>query len=431
LTGTGTWAIKRDLTLINNANQYGYSESNRVNLPDGTYNKRLISFNLGTQDFELEVYKKVTTGLVLVSFDENEEKNTTSLTDKKFYLHSNGIMYFPVFMGGGSISNNQYTNAPITLKKVGNLYTFYQNNAALASGTTTVTSTFINIGGYQEGVIASIRIKLNGVWQSILWNDSATLLDMEYTNLVIPRDESDITKDIFGKDLQFVGRVASDMKFVQSNKGEVAVTTDYGQFNFDCTGVTIVSKEGETTVNINQSNNRLIFTGIGNGSIYHIVLSNGLTFPIAEGSGVVSYAENDSTKTLTWFGNFDWSTQDTYHHNITQGFSLVGSVKVPYKINGAYSNAATNGHNQAETKFKQVTFREDFGASSLHFDQSDLSSKVITYADIANTANVFVNQFPNVKINLETFSPVGIINQSNRQNNGLRRNKDTFFGNNK
>jgi hypothetical protein len=111
--------------------------------------------------------------------------------------------------------------------------------------------------------------------------------------------------------------------------------------------------------------------------------------------------------------------------------SKTDGVKLPYKISGAYSNAATNGHNQAETKLKQNVFREDFGASSLHFDQSDLSSNVITYNDLENTANVFVNQFPNVKINLETFFPSGIINQSNRQNNGLRRNKDTFFGNNK
>jgi hypothetical protein len=421
-------------------------------------------------------------------------------------------------------------------------------------------------------------------------------------SVIIPVDLSNLALNAEGDALQFVGRVASDMKFIQSNKGEVGITNDYGQFNFDCTGVTIVSKEGQTTVNINQSNNRLIFTGIGNGSIYHIVLSNGLTFPIAEGRGVVSYAENDSTKTLTWFGNFDWSTQDTYHHNITQGFtegvnhlpfsetqvfgnesvnnwtefgsqvittnnldafgtntafsstlnvasghfdiyrrvqgltanveytfslyvklgtatdlavtvnttlawnslpynriyttadglntstftridynftpttsrvnlhigknaqtnptapqstgtvffcfaqiqkgsvstpyqktvlSATEGVKLPYKISGAYSNAATNGHNQPRTKLKQVVFREDFGASSLHFDQSDLSSEVITYADIANTANVFVNQFPNVKINLETFFPSGIINQTNRQNNGLRRNKDTFFGNNK
>jgi len=632
-------------------------------------------------------------------------------------------------------------------------------------------------------------------------------------NVIIPVDLSDLALNAEGDALQFVGRVASDMKFVESNRGEVGVTSDYGQFNFDCTGVTVVSKEGQTTVNINQSNNRLIFTGIGNGSIYHIVLSNGLTFPIAEGLGVVSYAENDSTKTLRWFGNFDWSTQDTYHHNINEGFndapyfdgntsavvfdawdlrsstfrmkfiydenapegqiislhdnsnssrilnatvnSTVGSntdlvvqirdfspnniasaswnglvtgkvyelivtlnntaddfttktlngvtstltggdsrgvgsqtantfylgirigggfpfkgiifsceavglhkwnginnwidsignnngvvtnplyVKLPFKIGGVYSNPAASyeegikllgnsygivssnivtgdllsqdyfdftctaaksslrqtgsaqvifsyrnsqtdlvqfflgsttgataqyrandnvlytinyadldntvfvkyrvyldvlnktfslyvndvlfetidlvidaqtltssifsigrifsgtgtgtgkfygiikdisistaansanfelketadliaydkdsisktitfvtvdwlyrriaamGHNQAETKLKQVVFREDFGASSLHFDQSDLSSEVITYADIANTANVFVNQFPNVKINLETFSPAGIINQSNRQNNGLRRNKDTFFGNNK
>jgi hypothetical protein len=417
---------------------------------------------------------------------------------------------------------------------------------------------------------------------------------------IIPIDLSDITKDILGNPLDFSGRVASDMTFVQSNCLEINNTSDYGQLDFDLTGVTITSFEGTATASIDETNNRILFSG-GVGTFYNLILSNGLKFAIAEGLGFTSYAENDQTKQIIWNGGESWALQDTYHNNITQGFtegvnmlkysndfsnsvwvktgissalsdiivmdtsneahritqgnlsltlgtsyamqfkakkvdadwvtfnfhnlidvnyrfiyqfssntftyqdssftsltatvqddgfvllkativathtytdaniaiglSLDGEIdftgdgtssmkikdgqfekntivtyyqetttqsnegiKLPYKIAGAYSNAATNGHNQAETKLKQVVFREDFGASSLHFDQSDLSSKVITYADIANTANVFVNQFPNVKINLETFFPSGIINQSNRQNNGLRRNKDTFFGNNK
>jgi hypothetical protein len=450
LTGAGTWAIKRDLTLTNNANKNGYSGLTSLS---GTTHYNCGSVTIGsnvTWEGEVDIiineygdhilpfgFKDWTAGGGLIFYPNNSVKTwckgVAALSQVVITSDINKLQNFKYGFDGtdlyvdlndsriwvstapdqsGSITGNLEINQQTLVPKQFNI-----KNAKF-------TLNGVLIRNYQNIVPSATLVDLTG-------NQNATAVNGQGSLLVVPRDNSDITKDAINGNLQFVGRVASDMKFVQSNKGEVGITNDYGQFNFDCTGVTIVSKEGETTVNINQSNNRLIFTGIGNGSIYHIVLSNGLTFPIAEGLGVVSYAENDSTKTLTWFGNFDWSTQDTYHHNITQGFSLVGSVKVPYKINGAYSNAATNGHNQAETKLKQVTFREDFGASSLHFDQSDLSSKVITYADIANTANVFVNQFPNVKINLETFFPSGIINQSNRQNNGLRRNKDTFFGNNK
>jgi len=408
LTGTGTWAIKRDLTLINNANKNGYTNASSLDIiTNGDFSNGANNWTVNTAagwTIANGMATRVNTGisggieqLGLIDFGDSY-KLTVSYTEN---LSGNNLI---VFVGQGA------------------------QNIGIIDGDATESGTIVF---YFTSTVAGNNNKLlfnaTGNWRGNITNVKLTNIK----TIIIPRDESDITKDVLGGNLQFVGRVASDMKFVQSNRGEVGATSDYGQFNFDCTGVTVVSKEGQTTVNINQSNNRLIFTGIGNGSIYHINLSNGLTFPIAEGSGSISYAVNDSTKTLTWVGNFDWSTQDTYHHNLTQGFSLVGSVKVPYKINGIFSNAATNGHNQAETKFKQVTFREDFGASSLHFDQSNLSSKVITYADIANTANVFVNQFPNVKINLETFFPSGIINQSNRQNNGLRRNKDTFFGNNK
>jgi|GEM_PF-2412365 len=616
LTGGATWAIKRDITLTNNANNFGYS--------------------VGQSLIPLASSKFATNGIAY--WNTNRADTTYNNTEQSMSVTGTETFSFGIFVAGILILGRDY-NVKFTAKTT-NLFENFasvggNNNLGTVISNPNLTGSFQN---YEFDITASqtnFRIYTQGstLIGSNFTIDNIQLIDK--TTGILSRLESDITKDVLGNNLQFVGRVASDMAFIQSSKGEVGITSDYGQFNFDCTGVTVVSKEGQTTVNINQSNNRLIFTGIGNGSIYHIILSNGLTFPIAEGSGVVSYAENDSTKTLTWFGNFDWSTQDTYHHNITQGFTLSGGVKLPYKINGSYSNPAASyeegikllgnsygivssnivtgdllsqdyfdftctaarsslsqtgsaqmifsyrnsqtdlvqfflgsttgataqyrandnvlytidyadldntvfvkyrvyldvlnktfslyvndvlfetidlvidaqtltssifsigrlfsgtgtgtakfygiikdiyistaansanfelketadliaydkdsisktitfvtvdwlyrriaamGHNQAETKFKQDVFREDFGESSLHFDQSDLSSKVITYADIANTANVFVNQFPNVKINLETFSPVGIINQSNRQNNGLRRNKDTFFGNNK
>ena len=628
LTGRGTWAIKRDLTLINNANQNGYTKFSRF---DGSaYIVVADGFEWSNEwSVEAEVTRTKNGSKTFWGSASNGNYAIQIGDDGIIRARANGTFFSTTNL----IAENIFSKIKVTYTG-GNTgdFKFYINDVLDSTHTNDASSVSqgfaINVGvnnnenqffeGYVRKIISSnnsVNYYTADLFENVTGSgSSATNNSVVFP--IIPRDESDITKDVLGNNLLFVGRVASDMKFVQSNRGEVGITSDYGQFNFDCTGVTVVSKEGQTTVNINQSNNRLIFTGIGNGSIYHIVLSNGLTFPIAEGSGVVSYAENDSTKTLTWFGNFDWSTQDTYHYNITQGFSVSGAVKLPYEIAGtvagvnmlpysedftewstpgvvdslitdvfgvennaqvfaaagsavtirdiitipesntfysisffaksiagsgvliihggvkrgatyidfsflntfnfatkefgnvgpdltpryeemnngwfkiviedyngtddngvgtsfhagfkisdgdsfalfgyqlentatitayqkttgtatagtflhAYSNAATNGHNQAETKLKQVVFREDFGASSLHFDQSDLSSKVITYADIANTANVFVNQFPNVKINLETFFPSGIINQSNRQNNGLRRNKDTFFGNNK
>jgi hypothetical protein len=146
-------------------------------------------------------------------------------------------------------------------------------------------------------------------------------------------------------------------------------------------------------------------TGTGAGKFYGIIkdisistAANSANFELKETADLIAYDKDSISKTIT-FATVDW----------------------------LYRRIAAISHNNAETKLKQVVFREDFGTSSLHFDQSNLSSEVIAYADIENTANVFLDTFTNVKIDLETFSPVGIINSQNRKSNGLRTNRNTIF----
>jgi hypothetical protein len=551
LTGTGTWSIKRDLTLINNANKYGYTLTGNVIIPVD-----LSNLALNAEGAALQFVGRVASDMKFI------ESNCIKLngTDGGGTLSSpvafTSEFYIEEYLKIDSITAS---NGHVYANSTGNGRIFYANErfgVDFNTGNTFYTEDII-----EEGVLSLFRF-----W---FYMDGGVV-------------KLDVLKD-----------------------GVLVSTTITSLTAIDITIDALGLKRGSGT-------------GIGTfeGSRCGLNL-NGLQFPISEGSGTTSYAFEDSAKIITWLGGATWSTQDSFHHNITQGFSVSGAVKLPYKISGtvagvnilpysedltqwipfagvvsslitdvfgvennaqvfaaagsevtirdiitipesntfysisffaksiagsgvliihggvkrgatyidfsflntfnfatkefgnvgtdltpryeemnngwfkiviedyngtddngvgtsfqtgfkisdgdsfalfgyqlentatitayqkttgtatagtfldAYSNAATNGHNQAETKLKQVTFREDFGASGLHFDQSDLASEVITYADIANTANVFVNQFPNVKINLETFSPVGIINQSNRQNNGLRRNKDTFFGNNK
>jgi hypothetical protein len=594
LTGVATWAIKRDITLTNNANNFGYS--------------------VGQSLVPLASSKFATNGIAYWYL--NRSTSAYNSVEKSMTITSNDTERFGVFLNLFLVSGRNYS---VKFKaKTTNFFTNFGSIGGNATIGTVVSNPNLSavFQDYEFNITANqttfrIYTQINPAIGSNFTITDIVIIDK--STGILSRLESDITKDVLGNNLQFVGRVASDMTFTESNCIEINNTTDFGQLDFDLTGITIVSFEGTATPSIDETNNRILFSD-GVGTFYKCELSNGLKYIIAEGLNVTSYSENDQTKQIIWNGGTTWTTQNDYHFNITNGFnkginlvkysqdftvgiywgivkasistgftspfsdslaqklktntetgehsvrtpsnisvtalleyttsvyfkasektfgfinfgtegfsavtnsffnlttgvatagtgcivsmedvgndwfrcsatktatattalhnariglcddnlssvttggnttdglliygfqfnlktindnyqrtdfSITDGVKLPYLVGGVYSNAATNGHNQAETKLKQVVFREDFGESSLHFDQSDLSSEVITYADIANTANVFVNQFPNVKINLETFFPSGIVNQSNRQNNGLRRNKDTFFGNNK
>lgn len=73
-------------------------------------------------------------------------------------------------------------------------------------------------------------------------------------------------------------------------------------------------------------------------------------YPLAEGAGLVAYdiSGNENHGTIVGTEGAIWAnTQDLYHHNILNGFNLVGSVKDPTSTT---SNPSGKWHNGAETK---------------------------------------------------------------------------------
>jgi hypothetical protein len=88
------------------------------------------------------------------------------------------------------------------------------------------------------------------------------------------------------------------------------------------TGITITSWEGTST--LAKSGNTITTTA---GTFYHIVLSNGSVLPVADGSGSTILFDSVNTLNATLSGTIDWTgTQDTYHYNITNGFSHFGRM---------------------------------------------------------------------------------------------------------
>jgi hypothetical protein len=371
LTGTGTWAIKRDLTLINNANKYGYTLTGSVIIPVD-----LSDLANNAEGAALQFVGRVASDMNLI------ESNCIELS-------SNGY-------GQGDFPIIASSNYEITL---------YIN-------TSSKNLQFI-LGGRQNGN--------NGILILIGYADDGLITLLHNTS-----SDSVATTTVSRYD------DGNNYKVVSSWSGTVVKLQVYNENNVLLEELSYNDSGAVSSGAINFKVGSRSFStpsSFFNGKIFGLEINlDGVkkSFPISEGSGVTSFGFENSSNDINWVGGATWSTQNSFHHNITQGFTLVGAVKLPYKISGAYSNAATNGHNQAETKLKQVVFREDFGASSLHFDQSHLSSETIAYADIANTANVFLDTFTNVKIDLETFSPDGIINSQNRKSNGLRTDRNTI-----
>lgn len=87
-------------------------------------------------------------------------------------------------------------------------------------------------------------------------------------------------------------------------------------------GITITSWEGTST--LTKSGNTITTTA---GTFYHIVLSNGTVLPVADGSGSTILFDAVNTLNATLSGTVDWTaTQNTYHFNITNGFSHLGRM---------------------------------------------------------------------------------------------------------
>jgi hypothetical protein len=291
---------------------------------------------------------------------------------------------------------------------------------------------------------------------------------------IIPRDESDITKDVLGNNLQFVGRVASDMKFVESNciylsgSNQYGLTVDKGQddlineiefyinlgsdvtasspgrfalgfyngtstfgsgiifgaFTGAITGETLLIDSGTAKVAITETipagthhykiswnatqydifidgiqrttttsgtpskiNARQIWVGCRQnlslflvGKVFGLKITTGagvIEYPIAEGFGTTSYAKEDQTKTITWNGGATWTTQDEYHHNITQGFTA-NVNHLPFSDTQVFGNSSVNNwtksgsqvitNNNLDAFGTNTAFSSTLNVSDSHFD---------------------------------------------------------------
>lgn len=202
--------------------------------------------------------------------------------------------------------------------------------------------------------------------------------------VLIPRNEAILTQDVLGNPLQYTGRVKYNLYMVGSNCVNLDGVDDYGQFNFDLTGLSITTYKGTATPTIDTINNRITLTS---GTFYNLVLSNGTIFPLAEGKGTISYARGDETKTITWKNITEsvfWDTQNEYHSNITDGFYLNQVVRLPYIPQGVkvedYPWRWITG--LFYTNFKNNFFVPSNDGTILKGEQSDYDA--VTLIDVNN-----------------------------------------------
>ena len=182
-------------------------------------------------------------------------------------------------------------------------------------------------------------------------------------SVVLPRDESDISNDVLGNPLTYTGRRPNDFKLTGSNCLTADGTLYIAAAHLVGTE-TVISSGGTSTPTI--SAGRIDFTA---GTCWDLTLSDVTHYPLSEGWGVdigSSTSDNDGTLTNSVLANAWGATQDEYHYNILNGFSLyehasTAAIRWPFK-NGAvktltppagYSktsdNYAGDYHNDAET----------------------------------------------------------------------------------
>jgi hypothetical protein len=139
----------------------------------------------------------------------------------------------------------------------------------------------------------------------------------------IPRDESDITKDIAGEELQHTGRVQRLPRKHSSNCGNFDGVDDYIDASHLSGSETVLSSGGTSTPTIIAG--QIDFTA---GTCWDLVLSDGTHYPLAEGAGATVYDvsgnDNHSTATNITESSF-WDTQDVYHYNFDKGFTNIAT----------------------------------------------------------------------------------------------------------
>lgn len=193
------------------------------------------------------------------------------------------------------------------------------------------------------------------------------------SGVLIPRDESNISKDAAGNNLQYSGRVKYNIKLVESNCANFDGVDDYLSIP-ELTGTeTVTSSEGTATPTI--SAGRIDFTA---GTCWKLKLDNGSYYVFSEGKGTNIYdvSGNDYHATATNITEVDfWAeSQDNLHWNISKGFRHISEIKIPALENflsAADGNAVTNPagtwHNDAETKLQQHDSPEMRSSDSSNF----------------------------------------------------------------
>ena len=149
---------------------------------------------------------------------------------------------------------------------------------------------------------------------------------------LIPRDESDTTLDTTGNPLQFKGICPAKAQIEDSS----CLTMDGATMSISVPSLvgseTVVSSGGTSTPSI--AAGVINFTA---GTCWDLILSNGMTFPLADGStanqGVRTVTDRDTEAAYTITNGADscWAaTQDLYHSNILNGFSWSGVAGQPF-----------------------------------------------------------------------------------------------------
>jgi hypothetical protein len=160
------------------------------------------------------------------------------------------------------------------------------------------------------------------------------------------------TLDAYGNALQFTGKVPYNALLVQSNCLQFDGVSQYISAPHLIGTETVVLKGGTATPSI--SAGRIDFTA---GTCWDLQLSDGTRYTLSEGSGSTVYNVTNNSNHATLVNAPVWTTQGSFHWNLTKGFRQSGAVKIPALLSGVsaadgnpLTNPAINGHNGAETK---------------------------------------------------------------------------------
>lgn len=176
---------------------------------------------------------------------------------------------------------------------------------------------------------------------------------------IIPRNESNPSKDVLGNDLEYKGQVAYNAILKQSNCLHLDGIDDIIQFA-DTTGWNRLENAGTSELSINGNN----IEGT-EGSVYNLRVydsSDNLIhlFPCSEGGGTIINCVLGGTIGTLMNATIEtvWTKQDEYHFNLEHGWSSgTNDEKIPSSLTNhnqdatglPLENIAGRHHNGAET----------------------------------------------------------------------------------